>query len=405
MMQRAVNRMVWTNVVNKTFLGLLGLATAVGCGGRTNHADLGGETGFLLTCGSDVDCQSGLCACGVCSRTCVETSECGSGTCVSPESAAACNGETRTVCLPAESTSSGAPTDTAASSSAAECRGQGHYQAGKEGSYLPCCEGLTEVFQLSPGENDDGPICTDPPLRVYACVEGTCGDGVCEVGEDVRCGCVDDCPGAAWGNVEAGTANGGESSSDETTDNSSLIPPCYGLACEGALLSLSPGPITIEVDVQGPFCGATCGRVTPTLYDVSSGLVVPDAKYTSCDRCDGPPTSVCEESSVDGMTWLGEIGLADSVCEWSAGSLMYCQSAPKYVPAGRYRAELCTYSSIRDDVTGEAKCPIPGEEEGTPVCQSVEFDFPSVEPLVVRLNNLPPAIDGGSQTSAPDGAL
>ena len=47
------------------------------------------------------------------------------------------------------------------------------------------------------------------PLRVYACVRGTCGDGVCEVGEAPHCGCVADCPNAAWGPQDAGMATDG----------------------------------------------------------------------------------------------------------------------------------------------------------------------------------------------------
>jgi hypothetical protein len=82
-----------------------------------------------------------------------------------------------------------------------DCRGPGHYQAGKEGSYRPCCAGLTQVQLLSPAYNgaDNSPVCTQLPLNVYACVRGTCGDGICEEGEGPRCGCLADCPGAAWG--------------------------------------------------------------------------------------------------------------------------------------------------------------------------------------------------------------
>jgi hypothetical protein len=36
-------------------------------------------------------------------------------------------------------------------------------------------------------------------LRVYACVRGECDDGICEEGEAPACGCVSDCPQAAWG--------------------------------------------------------------------------------------------------------------------------------------------------------------------------------------------------------------
>jgi hypothetical protein len=107
------------------------------------------------------------------------------------------------VSLGCESTPTPPPTTTT------ECRGPGHYQSGKEGSYRPCCAGLTEVFHLYPAHTspDNAPICTEVPLRVYACVRGTCGDGVCEEGEDVRCGCVADCPSAVWGPQDAAATN------------------------------------------------------------------------------------------------------------------------------------------------------------------------------------------------------
>lgn len=74
------------------------------------------------------------------------------------------------------------------------CRGAGNYQAGKEGSYQPCCPGLVEVFQRSRVEVNGAPACDELPLRVYACIEGACGDGVCEAPENVPCGCKLDCP-------------------------------------------------------------------------------------------------------------------------------------------------------------------------------------------------------------------
>jgi hypothetical protein len=55
------------------------------------------------------------------------------------------------------------------------------------------------VFQLSPSQSEQGPVCFPQLLRVSACVKGTCGDGVCEVGENVKCGCDADCPDAKWG--------------------------------------------------------------------------------------------------------------------------------------------------------------------------------------------------------------
>jgi len=90
------------------------------------------------------------------------------------------------------------------SRSADDCRGPGRYEAGKERSYRPCCSGLTEVFYKQAGYVNGAPGCWSPPLRVYACVRGTCGDGICEVGEAPLCGCVTDCPDAAWGPQDAG---------------------------------------------------------------------------------------------------------------------------------------------------------------------------------------------------------
>jgi hypothetical protein len=82
---------------------------------------------------------------------------------------------------------------------AAACRGPGRYEAGKEGSYQPCCAGLHEVPYAYSGYSDRGRVCTHPPLRVYACVRGECEDGICEEGEEPVCGCVPDCPQAVWG--------------------------------------------------------------------------------------------------------------------------------------------------------------------------------------------------------------
>jgi hypothetical protein len=79
-----------------------------------------------------------------------------------------------------------------------DCHGTGNYEAGKGGEYRPCCAGLREVFQKIKLTNEAGNAsCGDLPLRVYACVEGRCGDGRCEDAEAVPCGCALDCPSAA----------------------------------------------------------------------------------------------------------------------------------------------------------------------------------------------------------------
>jgi hypothetical protein len=196
------------------------------------------------------------------------------------------------------------------------------------------------------------------------------------------------------------------SDGDKTTDHLGLIPPCRGVACRRTLLSSSPGQTVLEVEMQGAFCGVGCGAVTPTLYEVSSGLAVPNANITSCDRCDESPLGDCQGSSVSGRTWRGEIGLADATCEWGSGASTYCQSAPLFVEPGRYRAELCTLPSYLDEATGEARCFDRSITQGVePICNTVEFDFPSSAPAVIHLNSLPPpAADGGRPSSSPNDA-
>ena len=78
------------------------------------------------------------------------------------------------------------------------CHGPGNYSAGKGNQYVPCCPGLREVFQQVRAEDGAGQsICADVPARIYACVEGSCGDGRCEEPEAVPCGCPQDCPSAS----------------------------------------------------------------------------------------------------------------------------------------------------------------------------------------------------------------
>jgi hypothetical protein len=86
----------------------------------------------------------------------------------------------------------------------AECLGPGRYERGKGSVYRPCCDGLTEIATGKTGyrgrSNDEyEPSCEPPPLYVFACVRGSCGDGICdEAGEAPACGCVVDCPQAAF---------------------------------------------------------------------------------------------------------------------------------------------------------------------------------------------------------------
>jgi hypothetical protein len=92
----------------------------------------------------------------------------------------------------------------AAGAAPVECLGPGRYERGKGSVYQPCCDGLKEIPTGKTGyrgsSNDDlQPSCELPPLYVFACVRGSCGDGICEEeGEAPGCGCIEDCPQAAF---------------------------------------------------------------------------------------------------------------------------------------------------------------------------------------------------------------
>ncbi len=73
-----------------------------------------------------------------------------------------------------------------------DCREAGRYEVGKEGGYLPCCAGLNQISTLSEVTGDR--FCTQLPLNTYACIVGTCGDGICEA-QEMGCGCEIDCLG------------------------------------------------------------------------------------------------------------------------------------------------------------------------------------------------------------------
>ena len=102
---------------------------------------------------------------------------------------------------------------------AGECRGPGRYEAGRQEGYRPrpCCSGLTEVRYNHPGYNGDEKVCYTLFDVVYACVRGTCGDGICEEGEAPACGCVADCPDAAW--ALGGRQDGGVTPTDGGASN------------------------------------------------------------------------------------------------------------------------------------------------------------------------------------------
>lgn len=356
-----------------------GLVLAMGCGSRM-YSQTGGETGFWESCVEDAECKTGLCACGVCTTTCDSRDECGrsSASCGTALDGTACTTNTVKVCLPPPSSTS---PEVSGSTTDVDCRGPGHYETGKEGGYLPCCDGLEEIFQLKAayGEQNE-PVCVEAPLRVYACVQGSCGDGVCEVGEDVPCGCADDCPEAAWGATPAPAPTGSEGDA-----SGEPLPPCMGFACETSWLQASAGTVEIQVDFEGPFCSNTCGVSRPTVVHVESGLYVPMGRATSCSVCrEFSSTAECEGPTVAGYDWDGSVSRFDATCTSDRGSQLACQNETLFAPPGRYRAEIC---SLPAPVTPGEDCSFrDGEEER---CESVEFDYPTSEPVVIRFDNTP----------------
>lgn len=72
----------------------------------------------------------------------------------------------------------------------------GPYQRGKAiepnaNASLVCCEGLFTYYR----QVGNGAGACEQPVGVanFSCLEGACGDGTCEVGEQGTCGCEADC--------------------------------------------------------------------------------------------------------------------------------------------------------------------------------------------------------------------
>lgn len=85
-----------------------------------------------------------------------------------------------------------------------ECWGPGIHGYGKGSSRHPCCSPFHEFYLESANHDMSGARVCQPPIEgTVGCVNGTCGDGICEIGEDVACGCTADCPGAAWEGTSA----------------------------------------------------------------------------------------------------------------------------------------------------------------------------------------------------------
>jgi hypothetical protein len=182
------------------------------CGGSASTAPrIGSESHFLAYCTDS--CSGGFdCIGGICTKSCLtDATSCAdlgasvdcTNQSVEPGEVAVCDASCT---LDADCSSLGSSYQcragfcrqplTASGSEVAPgsaCREAGRYEVGKDGGYLPCCAGLTEISTLSEATDENGArFCTQLPLNTYACIVGTCGDGICEA-QEMGCGCETDC--------------------------------------------------------------------------------------------------------------------------------------------------------------------------------------------------------------------
>lgn len=168
-----------------------------------------------------------------------------------------------------------------------DCRGPGRYEAGKEGSYKPCCEGLHEVQTR---RFDSSSLnCLELPLRQYACVKGDCWDGVCEVGEQDPCGCPIDCPDS---NPEAPEI---DSSWVEVATKCSYtfhapadVAETKAQGTDSCVTHYEAGGCTFEGD-YGPFSGSLEGFAgTPGYVPANTVIDAMEASLATVGPVDGP---------------------------------------------------------------------------------------------------------------------
>jgi hypothetical protein len=226
----------------------------------------------------------------------------------------------------ASALATGSHPDGGVAQDAAECRGPGRYEAGKEGSYRPCCAGLTEVPYLKPAYEGPGlvPVCTSFPLRVYACVRGTCGDGICEEGEAPACGCVADCPSARFGTPDA-------AATDVATPDAT-----EGLACSSVAQAATDFVLESGQCQAGDVCEAVTwetliGRPTCTMAMACWALV--PARRAGADLA-ARARALAERSQACGVCGIaGCVAPPDhAVCDLSRGR---CVPASAVGDAGR----------------------------------------------------------------------
>ncbi len=263
---------------------------------------VGSETHFLTrctaSCGGGLDCIAGICTRGCLteSATCSElgaTAVCTSAS-VEPGAVAVCDASCSGA-MDCEPLGSGYACEAGycrkGTPSADDgvggggCRPVGRYQAGKEGSYQPCCAGLNEIFTLQEGSDESGArVCSDTPVRNYACIEGACGDGLCEAPE-APCGCAADCPGTLQRLSSAECAPFLDQSAPPVvrgvtivnTGSAPLYIQPYAPVCVGVtpalvqVFQIGPADDWVPLNIYGEGCGTTCAAVVENGWNAADG--------------------------------------------------------------------------------------------------------------------------------------
>ena len=125
-------------------------------------------------------------------------------------------------------------------------------------------------------------VCVSPPLRIYACVQGRCGDGTCEIGESDPCGCVADCPSAAWGDVPTG----------EVEDGTTIVEPAQpsdaSLSVDASSKDLArpEGPPTLATGVDRERMAADILPVVADFIRLEDESLLPLFGFTSRAEAD-----------------------------------------------------------------------------------------------------------------------
>lgn len=287
----------WTISAAQAWILGAGLLLSSGCGSRTQDR-VGGETGFLGACGSNADCRSGLCACGVCTRVCSESDGCDDGrsTCASERNGNECASAGRRVCVPKENDTETAstPSSTSADRTSSECQDKGCVTAP-----------------------------TSSSVSFASTTSVDCSDG----------------------------------------------------ACTSDLRSTSPGEVEFRVEVTGASCPAGCGGHAVSLYHGQQRERIVTDMLQCGDDCPTPPPPFCPEVSTEPFIWDGRTNIADSVqaCENVGSGPVPCETKKKYLPPGRYVAQVCL--GLLDALGCELSC------------RDVEFDFPAREPVTLSWVN------------------